>query len=175
MLKNETRYSYETLLEFNNHHIRQRKWFWIFLTIASLFVILSFGLYCFLHFTFQTEFDIMMPILFLLVVFIDLFYILYFGVIMKRVIKKNPLIDALVCYEFTDESIQDHTQSAGLTQSTTMPYSTICKVCQSENCVYLYISRVAALVVDKKGFTEGSCLELFSLLREKVDKKKIKL
>jgi len=173
-IRNTTKYSLDALLEFNKHHIKRRKGFWIFFGIVTLIAFLSFALCCFTYFTSGEPFDWYIAYMFGVVLIVDLFYVLYFTVFMKLQLKKTPTLDADAEYLFTEDEIKETFVSASLNQTLNCKYDSVVLVSESENYLYIYIAKNQAYVVDKDGFTEGTLYDLKVLLSQKIDAKKIK-
>ena len=175
LIKNFTLMSYEAVLEFNRAFLKKRKRSWIIYGVATLFVL----------FVLLTDIitmpltgkapSMVLVLCAVLILTIDIYFIFVYTVLLKKNIKKNPLLNSRVEYEFYDEFFVDITASESLSNRVEVKYSLIKSVEESENFIYICLDRVVgAHVIDKNGFTVGNEEMLKDFLREKLDAKKIK-
>ena len=158
----KTVYSADTLLGFNYYFARTKLWFYILLAISTLLVTGSFTMSLALDFC-----DLTMIICFVAIIVLDALIIYTHFIHPRFTVKKTPSLDAIVCFEFSDENFTVSAKNDRIDETSTSAYSTIIKAAESNSFIYLYISKVQAFIVDKSGFTEGTPDSLIDFLVSK--------
>lgn len=173
---NQTMVTLDCLTEFNARHQRGAK---IFLMIMSIilaacsvflagFLIYAYAVWGYIPATTDILYAVIFPIL-------SLNYLLLRPLLIKRAIRKSPMLDATVTYRFTEDCMEMSMSSPTSQQTGTLQYSAVTKVIESAHYLYLYTSDNTAHVIAKDGFTRGSADALLLLLRTKVEAKRIKV
>ena len=172
-ITNTTVYTLDTMVEYNRQHIRQKKSLIILYAVATVLSLMIFAFDRIISYAYgDGSFEPFLLFALIFFVGVDIFYILFYTVLLKIIVKKNPMTDACVEYSFTDECMEDHTISKNLTQTTSTKYEAIYRAVESDKFFYIYISKNAAHIINKDGFKDGSADALRLVLAANVDKKK---
>lgn len=172
-ITNSTVYTVDTMVEYNRQHLRQKKSLIIIYAVATVVTLIVFALDRIISFAYgDGSLDPFLLFALIFFVTVDVFYILFYTVLLKPIVKKDPMTDAQVDYSFTDECMEDHTTAKNLTQTTSTKYDAIYKVVEGERYFYIYIAKNMAHIIDKNGFKDGSPDMLRLVLAAHVDSKK---
>ena len=174
-IRNQTAFTYETLLEFNAQHQRVIKCIltvlWAILGGLLLVILLLLGFLFILNREALLSPAMAVALCFLLVAVVIRLFVSPIQV--KRAIRKRADQHSVVDYEFFEESFTETTISDESTNHSDNRYAAIQKVTESEHAFYLYIAPNAAHIVAKDGFTEGNENDFRLLLRAVIDPKKL--
>lgn len=176
-VKNRTVYDYDLLLEFNRNHQRV---YHLVLTVlllivgsAVLFSTAMGGIQFLLgHGPAPEPSTLVASALYL--GFIG-FYLIYVPLARRKSSRKNAERGMAVEYVFGEDSFTAVTTSTVGREQGEMKYAVITKVTETESAYCLYVNRMAAHLVSKSGFTEGTAQDFVHLLRVNVDPKKLKI
>ncbi len=174
-IKNQTSYTYETLMEFNRQHQRGvRLAVTILLCISTGInlcqIILNLILLASGH---EDTFDPdPIRVLSMNVIFGILFLLIPL-ILRRRNCRKQDAAHMVTECIFTEEKYTETFTSDTTQQTSERKYDIITKVTESEHAFYLYIAPNAAHIVAKDGFTEGTEQDFRILLRTVVDGKKL--
>ncbi len=176
-IKNQTAFTYETLLEFNRQHQRVIKCvltvLWAILGALLLFALFLFGFLFILNREALPKPSTIVT-LFLLLILVALRLIIT-PIQLKRAIRKRADQHSVVDYDFFEESFTETTVSDQSTNHSDNRYAAIQKVTESEHAFYLYIAPSAAHIVAKDGFTEGTEEDFRILLHTVIDPKRLRI
>ncbi len=146
-----TVYDRERLIAFNDYYARTKILMFIIMAIGTVVVTGAFS--ASLAFGFC---DLTFILCFALVLFIDAVSV-YAHFIHPRVsVKKAPALNAVVRFEFGDAAYTVSAKNDKIDENSTSAYSTILKVAETKDCIYLFISNMQAFIIDKSGFSEGT-------------------
>jgi len=144
MVENRTEYQLEILKDFIRYSIKRN----CLITLISSAVIL-----------FCAIIEVSMEEYLLGCIFATLgvFFLIMAICLVPISIKKATLMPNIVNeYQFLPESLNVTTFSNGENLgNSTIPYSRIIKVVENKNCLYLYLNKVQALIVDTRKFSEN--------------------
>ncbi len=172
-IENKTVLTPECLLEYNKRHLAARRPFLI--TICSIGAAATIaGLL--LHFLGPKElYDPTSVTLLCGMLFLFGYLILRQTLLFKRSITKNhPSLGTESIIRFEEEHMEVTSTAKDHESHSTVSYTGITRVTESEHAIYLYLNRFSALIVGKEGFTEGSLEEFRTLIQTKVPPKKIR-
>lgn len=174
-LKNQTPFTYDCLLEFNNQHQKAAKRLIriIYILLGVLCLISLSALLILVAVAGAEALDGKLVILLFALVLVDSFQLLVAPVLTKRSIRKQAARNSVVSYTFTPEGFEESTVSDVNSSQSQNQYSIILKVTESEHYFYLYIHPNAAHIVAKDGFSEGCEQDLRDLLRTVIEAKKL--
>ena len=71
-------------------------------------------------------------------------------------------------FEFGENEIRFSSESKMANGTAKLSYQQIHSVKESKTCIYIYVARRKAMIIDKSSITEGSVSDLKTLLRQKV-------
>ena len=91
-----------------------------------------------------------------LVIFIDAVSVYTYFIHPRVTVRKALALNTAVHFEFNDENYTVSAKSDKIDENSTSAYSTISKVTETKDFIYIFISKVQAFIVDKNGFTEGT-------------------
>ncbi len=157
-----TNYDKERLLRFNNFIILKKRLFWAIMIVCTVLVSSIFAYYLALNI-----FDSTITLCFVLVVFIDLTYIFCYLILPRFTIKKSPGLNAIIHFEFQENTFKISGISKNGTDCSELNYSAIQKVMESKHDIYLFISIRQAYIIDKSGFELGSPDVFLEFLKSK--------
>ena len=148
---NKTIYDRKRLIRFSDFCVLKKKFLWVAMIICSAVVLITElpSLITDPHDTFSKIYLIVVLALFILLLFL-LFIAPRIG------IKKSPAYEAQHSYEFEDEVFKIDSTLKNGKDSLELKYSSLVKVMESRDDVYLFISNRQAYVLDKSGFTAGN-------------------
>ena len=146
-----TVYSRELLADFNKFVALEKKWFWIWLSVCTVLTLSAFILMLSLGTFNKTVFFGL-----LLVLFIDVFYLLSTFVIPKITVKKSPVLDATVNFEFYTDVFTASATTKTSRDTAEHRYAAIVKARETKDVFYLYIAKQQAYVVDKSTLKPNS-------------------
>ena len=138
-----TVYSRDKLADFNKFVALEKKWFWLFLTVCTLVTLSSFILLLSLG-----TFDKTVLFGVVIVAFIDVFYIAVTFVVPKITVKRSPVLDAEIKFEFHNDFFSINAVTKTGRESAEHRYSAIIKARESKGNIYLYIAKQQAYIVD---------------------------
>ena len=170
LIINRTAYTFDRLYEFNKRHLS----FWRPLFIV-LYAIMGVCMTVALLLQPIVQ-DLSVCIVSTAVLLFCILSILRLTVWFKRNVRKQPAINSVSEFRFTEDGMEEQATGGDhqLSSQTRMAYSGILRVTESENAYYLYISPNMAHIVAKDGFIEGSREDFEDLLRTKIEPKKLK-
>ena len=146
-----TVYSRERLAYFNKFVALEKRWFWIFLSVATLLCSASFFLLLL-----WDSFNKTALFGFVLIVFIDVFYFIVTLVIPKIAVKKSPALDAQINFEFHNDCFSVCAQTKAGREAAEHRYSVIIKAREYKGDFYLFIAKQQAYIIDKASLQPDS-------------------
>ena len=174
-ITNTTFYTFDVMMAFHRHHRSRQKWLHIVCDVILAFYLVFYALLCCLSLlSHATVTAVLEEVLLALLSATILGVELAAPRIYARQIRKNSAFNARVDYAFYDEVFTEATQGEKIAEASTVHYSALHRVTESDTAIYLYVNPVAAHIIDKNGFTSGDVAILKQLLRDRVDPKKIK-
>ena len=159
---NRTVYDKERLIRFSNFVVLKKRVFWILMTVSTVLICAVFALTLALKIYNSTIF-----LCFALVVAADLTYTFCYLVLPRITINKAPSLNAVVIFEFQEDTFTISATAKNSTESSESNYSALIKVMESKQDLYLYMSPRRACILDKSGFSSGSPSELLEFLKDK--------
>ena len=167
-LKISTVYTKQRLLRFNDYFWMQRKVFFSFMAVCTLFIWACVGLLAFVDALTDT-----VVLCGVMVTFMDLAY-LFGAFVLPRLTKKSPSVDAVLTYVFKDGEINIFAETAQENSTVTMKYPAIIKVGKKDDDVYLFISKRQGYIVDVSELSEIELLALKALVTAHLPGGKVK-
>ena len=176
-IKNQTAYTYDTILEFQRRHGRG-----IILTMVILVCVCTGILLCSLGFDLllfalglaeAPELARILSTAFCMILCVA--YIVFIPLFRRLVSRKQAKQNTLVEFVFTEEGFTTVSRSASMAGTTECKYDMLVRVKESKNLFYLYNNARTAFIVRKDGFTEGTEEDFRLLLRTVVDSKKLRI
>ena len=162
-----TTYNLDRLVRFSRYVSIKKRWVWITTGIATAIVSLTFILQLAL-----IGFDATITWAFCGVLFIDTLYAFMCFVLPKITYKKSPALDAVIRYEFYDDTYTITAELKVGKETSELSYSTIKKVMKSNDDIYLFIGPNQAHIVDKSGFELGTADNFEQFIETKIEAKK---
>ncbi len=179
-LANQTAHTFERMYEFNKRHVSILRPLMITLYSVAC-AVLAVGLMLLTVPFFlagrANEIEWGLFVICILFMALGIYRIFGYTVLFRHNIRKRVISDTVAAMRFDEDIVEVITDapSRGLHSELTLPYSAILKVTESANAYYLYVDKRAAHIVAKDGFTEGTLEDLKTLLREKIEPKKLKI
>lgn len=167
-LKISTVYTKQRLLRFNDYFWMQRKVFFSFMAVCTLFIWACVGLLAFVDALADT-----VVLCGVMVTVMDLAY-LFGAFVLPRLMKKSPSVDAVLTYVFKDGEINISAETAQETSTITMKYPAIIKVGKKDDDVYLFISKRQGYIVDVSEISEIELGALKALVTSHLPAGKVK-
>ena len=175
-IKNQTAYTYDTLMEFNYQHnknyLKNLRRIYIVLT-GLVLLLLAVGLVIPLLRGGQPVFGNSFILLLTLCLVIDLLVLFVTPLLLKKAVRKQAAQNSVVTYRFTEEGFEESTVSSINRSQSQNTYSVVVNATESEHAFYLYTTAVNAHIISKAGFTEGTEQDLRDLLRISVPADKL--
>lgn len=163
-----TVYTQERLLRFQNHLARLRKVTWILSAVVTLLLLIL----SILSIVLIGNFTLLIYLFFML--FLDAFYVFCFVIYPRITIKKSNALNAKVHFAFEEETLHAEATTESSSESSTLKYTSLVKICKKENELYLFIAPQRAFIVDLSDFSEEQICTLKSVLQTKIKPKKFK-
>ena len=174
-IKNTTAYTYDCLMEFNRQH--QKKWRLITTVLCSVAcVLICLALFLSLVLYLMGEelaYDTTSLIVLGVFLVLFAFRLFVFPALTKRTVRKQADVHTTVEYVFTADNFLEKSTSDTVNEQSECKYAVVTKVTESEHAFYLYISPLAAHIVSKNGFTEGTEQDFRMLLRTVIEPQKL--
>ena len=148
----DTVYDRERLLRFNTFYLLRKRVIWIIMAISTLLVTFAFSWQAALGSYPQT-----VVLCFVLVWVIDIFYIVFYLVLPRFTIKKARSLNAHIEYTFDEYFFKLESDALMQKNAPGIPYSAVEKMMQSKQDIYIFLTGKQCFIVDKAGFTQGSC------------------
>ena len=161
---NQTVYDKKRLLSFNTFVALRKRLFWAIMIIATILVSATFVFY---EVTKTNEQDNTILACFAIIVVVDLTYVFCTFVLPHFTIKKSPAYDSSISYEFWEDSIKVSVSNPRIKENSEILYSSLVKVMENKQNIFLYISSNQSYILDKSGFTVGDSKELIAFLISK--------
>lgn len=165
MIKNKTTYTKENFIEFQKYH------YFHHLKIARIMFSLLGIFFCIISIVGITWEDYIFSIIELL---LGIFLLLEFNTPLlptlqaKHILKSDSMIigmeNAITFHKDMIEAVNSRSTSK-------LPYEEIYCYSENKNFFYIYLNKMSAILVDKKGMTKGTVEELSTLLQEKLKRK----
>lgn len=174
-IKNTTSHTYDTLMAFNRQH--QRKLITamtVIICICAGIMVIALIAGLILSATLGGDpFDASDFTLPLFYVIFAVFLLVWPSLRRKKICTKQAAVHNVVEYTFTEEGFVENSTSDTVTGHSENKYAVIVKVTESEDAFYLYVNHLAAHIVSKNGFTEGTEQDFRTLLHTVIDPKKL--
>ena len=158
----ETAYTRERLLKFNTFVFMRRKIVWIACLIIAVLISIPF----FVSLA-NGEFSKKDFLYLILVAWVVALYFLYRLVLPLLTINKNPLLNAVVKYEFHDSHFTISSPSGSFPESPEISYDLITKVFFYKNDLYIYFSNSRLFILDTQSFEADTKNLFFDFLKER--------
>lgn len=158
----QTVYDKERLLRFGSFFVLRKRGFWCLIIVCTVFVTICAAFALALNFE-----SSLMWFGIALVWLVDITCIFCYFVLPRFTINKEPGLNANILFEFYEDFFKISGTSKNGTESSESNYSSIIKIMESKQDVYLFISRQQAFILDKSGFTMGNPEELINFLKDK--------
>ena len=176
-IQNRTAYTYDCIIEFNRHYRRRTN------LVLNIILGVCSGVMCLcllisvLFFLADGEFilDVTSVAYAIIIIVFSMVFIFGTPILIKHIARKQAALNTVSTYLFTEEHFEDSSESTVKTELVKCKYDAIIKVTESEHYFYLFISRQAAHIVDKQGFTEGTEQDFRDLLRTVIEEKKLQI
>ena len=163
-------YTKERLLKLNNYMVKTKKFLWI---IMALCTILDLSAYCLFNFVWAINDSTINLGTYLILVW-DAMFVFGYLILPRISIKKAKNLNAEIKFSFDEESFKTEFSSSEIEENSTTKYSVIKKIVKNGSDIYLFVSRVQALIVDASALPEEDLAQLKKLLQSKVPEKKFK-
>ena len=174
-IKNQTAYTYDTLLEFNRQHNRILRLLATVLTSACAgFLLITTGLTLIL-FTFgltEAPESFTMGVTFIYSI-LALFFLIGLPILRRFVCRKQAKQNTRVEFVFQADQFSQVYESNHMSGRADCQYDMIIRVKESKHAFYLYNRRNVAFIVSKSGFTQGCEEDFRLLLRTVINPKKL--
>ena len=158
----ETAYTKERLLKFNTFVFMRRKIVWIACLIIAVLISIPF----FVSLA-NGEFNKKYFLYFILVSCWTALYFLYRLLFPLLAINKNPLLNAVVKYEFHDSHFTISSPSNSFSESPEISYDLISKVFFYKNDLYIYFSNSRLFILDTQSFEADTKNSFLDFLKER--------
>lgn len=163
-----TVYSLDRLVRFSRYVSLKKRWTWITIGIATAIVTLTFILQFAL-----IGFDATITWAFCGVLFIDALYAFMCFVLPRMTYKKSPALDAVIRYEFYEDTYKITAELKLGSEQSELRYSTIKKIMKSNDDIYLFVGPNQAHIVDKSGFDFNSADDFIDFIEATVEASKL--
>ena len=160
---NKTIYDKKRLVRFNDFCVLKKRVFWGFMIICSTLVLLT---YVFSVIAIPDNND---TITFLSIISLayDAIILMCYFVFPRISIKKSPAFNAETSFEFDEDGFKVCANTSNLKESTELKYSSLVKVMEGKQDIYLFISKRQGYIIDKSGFTAGNPEDFIIFLQSK--------
>ena len=175
-IKNTTPYSYETLMEFNRQHKRKLiTTMTVIICICAGIMLLAVIASAILSALEIEPFNTQIAVAATVYILIAVFLLLWPSLHRKKTCTKQAAVHTVASYTFNNEGFTVASTSDTERGERVCQYTVIAKVTESESAYYLYVNHLAAHIVSKTGFTEGTEQEFRTLLRTVIEPKKLSI
>ncbi len=165
-----TDYSYRKLLNLQYFHMRQKRGLWFFIFLCC-------GVILWLFISSLTEYgwnpEAYIELAFLAVVIPAVPVVMHFS--LRRAVRMSARLGASYNYTFSYDGFSIASLSDHYKENSHVKYKSVYKIYETKDCFYIYITKMQAYILDKNGFTNGSCDDLRAMLRAGVRASALKI
>ena len=159
---NKTIYDKKRLIRFNDFCMLRKGILWGFIIFVAICVLLQYLSSALL--SPNGVGDPRLAILYL--IFLVLVVFVYF-VFPRLGRKKSPAFNAETSFEFGEDGFKVCANTSNLKETADLKYSSLVKVMEGKQDIYLFISKRQSYIIDKSGFTAGNPEDLIIFLQSK--------
>ncbi len=168
-IKASSVYDKKTIVSYTKQSIKRLKPLYIILyaLIGFLFVVNLYGVIA-LN---ESKTSLLFPVL------IGAFFVLYIYVFLPKFNYKmqKTKTDAVNEYTLYDTKFVVISTAKGITGTSEVEYSTLNRVLETKDYIFLYIAKEKAMIIDKSTVTNGSIEEIRSAIISQIDADKYKI
>lgn len=168
-IKASSVYDKKTIADFTRHSIK--KLTPLYIIISAIFVFL-FVIDLYNIIVFYAPVSVLVVHLLIFILFSLYLYVLIPNLNYKR---QKTMTDTVNEYTFYDTKLVAISTSKGMTGTSEIEYSSLNKVFETKEYIYIYIAKEKALIINKSTITNGSVDEIHDAITSQIGIKKYKI